>query len=277
MRKCDNAFVSEKLTRYENSVRGCIVIMEQQIARTPQFRSFSPNVHPQTAKNIAVELGVDVLAFGDKFMVHKPSNVEKHNEHALGRASALSHLLWSWGSWALPLRRLLFSLGIVPIDPTLVPSNEPRHEGWVIHGTLTKLLTNCNTVLFLFGGQKPGYELCSNAVQFKSNVRIVCTVPYDTLTTVAKTLMVLRRSSCTCTFLGIELVEGRPYLSSSLSDVVPLLNRACHSKHLARLRASFLYARHIISKVSAPDLQSFTQNLMFAVCSRCTSMLKSQM
>ena len=77
MQKCDNAFVSEKLTRYENSVRGSIVIMEQLIARTPQFRSFSSNVHPQTAKNIAVELGVHVLAFGDKFMVHNPSNVEK--------------------------------------------------------------------------------------------------------------------------------------------------------------------------------------------------------
>ena len=149
--------------RYENSVKGCIV-MEQPIARTPQFRSFSPNVLPQTAKNIAVELSVHGLAFGGKFMVHNPSNVEKHDEHALGRAAALPRLLRSWGSRALPLLRLLFSLGIIPIDPTLVPSDDPRHEGWVIQGTLTKLLTNCNTVLFLFGSQKPGYELCSNAV-----------------------------------------------------------------------------------------------------------------
>ena len=62
---------------YESSVRGCIVIMEQPIARAPQFRSFLPNVLPRTAKNIAVELGVHGLAFGDKFMVHNPSNVEK--------------------------------------------------------------------------------------------------------------------------------------------------------------------------------------------------------
>jgi len=138
--------------------------MEQPIARAPQFRSFSPNVLHQTAKNIAVELDVHGLAFGYKFMVHNPSNVKKHDEHALGQAAALPHLLQSWGSWALPLRRLLFSLGIISIDPTLVPSNDPRHVGWVINGTLTKLLTNCNTVLFLFGGQKPGYEICSNAV-----------------------------------------------------------------------------------------------------------------
>jgi len=72
--------------------------------------------------------------------------------------------------------------------------------------------------------------------------------------------------------------RGRsPDLSSFSSDVLPLLKRACHSKHLAPLMASFPYARLIISKVSAPDLPSFTQNLMFALCSSFTSMLKSQM
>jgi len=79
------------------------------------------------------------------------------------------------------------------------------------------------------------------------------------------------------TFLGVVLVEVRPDLSSCSSDVLPLLKRACHSKHLARLMASFLYARCIVSKVSAPDLPSFTQNLVFALCSSFTSMLKSQM
>ena len=176
-------------------MRGCIVIMEQSIACAPQFRSFSLNVLPQTAKNIAVELSIHRLAFGDKFMMHNRSNVEKHDEHAFGRTAALPRLLWSWGSWALPLRRLLFSLGIIPIDPTLIPSDDPRHEGWVIHGMLMKLLTNCNTVLYLFGGQKPGYELCSNAV----HVKITCEncLHYCTLTIPAMSLMVLRRSSCT--------------------------------------------------------------------------------
>ena len=103
MQKCDNAFVGKKLTRYESSVRGCIVIMEQPVAWAPQFRSFSPNVLPQTTKNIAVELGVHGLTFGDKFVVHNSSNVEKHDEHALGLAATLPRLLRSWGSWALPL------------------------------------------------------------------------------------------------------------------------------------------------------------------------------
>jgi hypothetical protein len=54
MQMCDNAVVGEKLMHYESSVRGCIVIMEQPIAHVLQFRSLSPNVLPQTAKNIAV-------------------------------------------------------------------------------------------------------------------------------------------------------------------------------------------------------------------------------
>jgi len=102
MWKCDNAVVDEKPTRYENSVSGCIVIMEQPIPRAPHFRSFSPNVLPQMAKNIAVELGVHGLAFGGKLKVHNDSNVKKHDEHALGRAAELP-CLRSWGSWALPV------------------------------------------------------------------------------------------------------------------------------------------------------------------------------
>jgi hypothetical protein len=76
--------------------------MEQPIVRAPHFRSLSPNVLPQTAKNIAVELGVHGLAFGGKLKVHNHTNVEKHDEHALGRAADLPRLRF-WGSWALPL------------------------------------------------------------------------------------------------------------------------------------------------------------------------------
>ena len=79
--------------------------------------------------------------------------------------------------------------GIIPVDPTLVPSDDPRHEGWVIQGMLTKLLTNCNTVLFLFGGQKPGHELCSNVVhvQIKCENCLHCSI----LTIAAVSLKVL--------------------------------------------------------------------------------------
>jgi hypothetical protein len=98
MRKCDNVVVGEKLTHYKSLERGCIVIMEQPTAHVPHFRSFSLNFLPQTAKNIVVELGIHGLAFGDKFMVHNPLNVEKHDKQALGHAAALPRLLQSWGS-----------------------------------------------------------------------------------------------------------------------------------------------------------------------------------
>jgi len=132
------------------------------------------------------------------------------------------------------------------------------------------------------GVRSLGTNFAATRRMFKSHVRIVCTVLYDTLGIAAMSLMVLRRSSCTSrrivpTFLGFELVEVRRDLSSSSSDVLPFLKRACHSKHRARLMASFPYARRIISKVSAPCLPSFTQNLMFALCSIFTSVLKSQM
>jgi hypothetical protein len=99
---------------------------------------------------------------------------------------------------------------------------------------------------------------------------------------VAISLMFIRRFSCTShwivsTFVWIELVQGHRDLSSSSSDVLPLLKRACHSKHIARHVASLPYARRNISNVSAPGLPSLTQNLMFAHCSSFTSMLKWQM
>ena len=139
-----------------------------------------------------------------------------------------------------------------------------------------QIATRCS---FCSGVRSLGTNFAATRCMFKSHVRIFCT---DTLTIAAMSLMVLRWYSYTScrivsTFLGAELVEGRPELSSSSSDVLPLLKRACHLKHLARLMASFPYARRIIWKVSAPDLPSFTQNLMFALCSSFTSMLKSQM
>jgi hypothetical protein len=146
---------------------------------------------------------------------------------------------------------------------------------------LTKLFTNCNTMLFLFGGQEPGHELCSNAVRVKITREncLHCSVWH--IDDCSNVLNVSRRSSCiSCrivsTFWGFDLVEVRPDLSPS-SDVLPLLKHACYSKHVARLVASLPYARRNISKVSAPDLPSLTENLMLARCSSFTSMLKWQM
>jgi len=84
--------------------------------------------------------------------------------------------------------------------------------------------------LFLGGVRSLGTNFAAMWCMFKSHVRIVCTVPYDTLMIAAMSLMGLRRSSCTSrrivsTFLGAELMEVGPDLSSSSSDVLPLLTR----------------------------------------------------
>jgi hypothetical protein len=55
-------------------------------------------------------------------MVHNPLNFEKRGEHALGRATTLPRPLGCWGPWAVPLRRLLFSLG----DHTRRPNSCPQ-------------------------------------------------------------------------------------------------------------------------------------------------------
>ena len=112
-------------------------------------------------------------------------------------------------------------------------------------------------------------------------MRIVCTDPYDTLTNAAMSLMVLQRSSCTSrgivsTFLGAELVDVCPDLPLSSSDVLPLEARVplktprmthglisiCTSCHFKSLRSRF---------------GEFHAELMFALCSSFTSMLKLQM
>ena len=97
-----------------------------------------------------------------------------------------------------------------------------------------------------------GTNSAATRCMFKSHLRIVSTLPYDTLMIVTMPLKVLRRSLYTSrriisTFLGVELVEVRPDLSSSSIDVLPFLKRVCHSKHLALLMASFLHARRSIS------------------------------
>jgi len=73
MREYGNVVVGEKLTCCESSERGCVIIMELSIALAPQFRSFSSNVIPQTAKNTALELG-NLLNCSPAILMHKSPN-----------------------------------------------------------------------------------------------------------------------------------------------------------------------------------------------------------
>ena len=66
-------------------------------------------------------------------------------------------------------------------------------EGWAIQGTLIEILTDFTKEFRLIGGQNFAAMRC----MFKSDDRIACTVPYDTSTRAAMSLMDLRRCSCT--------------------------------------------------------------------------------
>jgi hypothetical protein len=127
-----------------------------------------------------------------------------------------------------------------------------------------------------------GHELCSNAVRVPISREncLHCSIWHinDCSNVRNGSPTILMHKPPNCFHIFRCWARGRsPWLSSFSCDVLPLSKRACHSKHLARLMALFPYARRVISKVSAPDLPSFTQNLVFAVCSSFTSMLKSQM
>ena len=132
-------------------------------------------------------------------------------------------------------------------------------------------------------GQKPGLELGSNAVrvQITRENCLLCSVWHinDCSNVLNGSPTNLIRKPPNCFHIFRCWARGSsPLISRRLRVMrVPLLKRACHSKHLTRLMVSFPYARLIIPKVPASDLTSFMQNLMFAVCSSVTCMLKSQM
>jgi hypothetical protein len=62
-------------------------------------------------------------------------------------------------------------------------------------------------------------------------------------------------------------VLGRPGRSSSSGDTRPALKHECHSKTAVWHKECFPKASRSISRVSAPDLPSFMQNLMQTHCS----------
>ena len=190
--------------------------------------------------NIAVERAVTGLAPGNEFTVYNPRMSKKS-------MSMFLFTLWTclafFGRGDVGLLHCEDCCSI-PVDPRLDSSDDPRHQGWVIQGTLMEILTNFGTEFLLIGVKSQSTNFAALQCMFKSDVRIACTVPCDTSMMAAMSLMDLRRSSCisrrvVCTFSGVELVED---CSMSLSsDVLLLLKRACHSNHFARLIASLSY------------------------------------
>ena len=89
-----------------------------------------------------------------------PTNIEDH-------AADLSHLRL-WKRWAFATT-VGWSPGHIH-SPSLVPSDDPRHEGWVNHVILMEILTDFSTEFLLICGQKTMHELCSNAVHVQNTL-----------------------------------------------------------------------------------------------------------
>lgn len=82
--------------------------------------------------------------------MNNSANVDENNEHALGHSVDLLHFLQSCKDW-------LSGLLVISIDPSLIPGDDPQHEGWVILGSL-------------WHGAPSEHELCSNAVHIQTRL-----------------------------------------------------------------------------------------------------------
>jgi hypothetical protein len=115
--------------------------------------------------------------------------------------------------------------------------------------TLTKLLTNCNTVLFLFESQKPGYQLCSNTVhvQITRENCLHCSIWHinDCTNDLNGSLMILMHKPLNCFYIFRCWARGRlpwplvfEWCSASLEARVPL-ETPCMTHGLVYIRTSY--------------------------------------
>jgi hypothetical protein len=82
------------------------------------------------------------LAWQDELFVNNPFNVKENDEHALDFALHF------------PLGGLLLCLMVITVNPALVTSDDPRQEGCIIGGDLTKLLADIDMLLLLISCQE---------------------------------------------------------------------------------------------------------------------------
>lgn len=148
--------------------------------------------------------------------------------------SVMPSLSYKWRS--LPLCFDCCSVSVVPIGPTLIMRDDTQHEGLIISGMLTDILTDFDIMFFLLSGQQVGGQTWQRHAIFISDISIACMYQYDRPTTSAILLTVLQQSSCTSwlifsTFMGVTLMVGFPDCSSSSRDILLLLKHQCHSKH----------------------------------------------
>lgn len=77
------------------------VMLNNTFTTAPQFRFFSPNIHPWTPRKVPVVLSITSVTLREKFTVYNSMNVRGNHQHAVGCTPNLTCLLWSWTLQAL--------------------------------------------------------------------------------------------------------------------------------------------------------------------------------
>jgi hypothetical protein len=81
---------------------------------------FSMNLLLQVLQNLWGVILVNLLAWGNKFVINYALTVKKDHQHALNVCPDLPSFLHMWTGWAFVLRGLLFSSYIVTVNPGFV-------------------------------------------------------------------------------------------------------------------------------------------------------------
>jgi hypothetical protein len=115
-------------------------MMQLPVLLSPKFRAKFSNTFLQLPLNVTALCRIHCLTFQDKLFVNNPLDVKENDKHSLDFALHF------------PLGGLLLCLIVITIDLALITSDNPRHEGCILGGDLTKLLAD--TLLLLISCQK---------------------------------------------------------------------------------------------------------------------------
>jgi hypothetical protein len=82
--------VGQKFPSEKESVRWCVVVMQQPVLLSPKFWAKSSHIFTQLPSNVTVEYGIDCSACHGEFFVKNPLDVKENYEHAIDFALRLS-------------------------------------------------------------------------------------------------------------------------------------------------------------------------------------------
>jgi hypothetical protein len=71
-------------------------VVKKPIVVLPPVWMLAPNALPKPLQNLTVKLAIDGLTRGYEFLVEKPLDVRKNDQHGLDIAANLTRFFWPW-------------------------------------------------------------------------------------------------------------------------------------------------------------------------------------